>query len=325
MAGTATALGLAGGGWSSRPMFIYQGPPVANPVPPTASFTVSCTLLNCSFNGSASSDSDGMITNYAWDFGDGTSASGASATTSHTYGAPGPRTVRLTVTDNHLPTGTTTRTANPTNTQTPVAFVGASSTSGNRLSHTVTIPGSVQPGDLLVLFFVANSTTPTYTGPAGWTQIETQSGDTTAGRAYTKIATGGDAGASVAVTSSAYAKDVTSVVAYRGVDLGTPLTDSASELQTSSTAAHSTPTVNAPDGQQWLVSYWADKSSATTSWALPGGVTQRSTAAGTGSGHVSAVLGDSGQVPSGAQGGLVATANSAGSSAVTFSLLVNPN
>ncbi len=325
VAGTATALGLAGGGWSSRAMFIYQGPPVANPVPPTASFTVSCTLLNCSFNGSASSDSDGMITNYAWDFGDGTSASGASATTSHTYGSPGPRTVRLTVTDNHLLTGTTTRTANPTNTQTPVTFVGASSTSGNRLSHTVTIPGSVQPGDLLVLFFVANSTTPTYTGPAGWTQIETQSGDTTAGRAYTKIATGGDAGASVAVTSSAYAKDVTSVVAYRGVDLGTPLTDSASELQTSSTAAHSTPTVNAPDGQQWLVSYWADKSSATTSWALPGGVTQRSTAAGTGSGHVSAVLGDSGQVPSGAQGGLVATANSAGSSAVTFSLLVNPN
>ena len=324
--GSPTVLTGAGGGWSSRAMFIYQGVPLANPVSPTASFTVSCTMLNCAFDASASDDPDGTITNYAWNFGDGVTASGASETVSHSYASAGAFTVTLTVTDNQGRTGTTTRTANSSNTQSPVAFVGASSTTGNRLNHTVTIPSSAQSGDLLVLFFVANSTTSTYTGPSGWTQVQTQSGDGTLGRAYTKIATGGDAGSPVTVTSSGYAKDVTTVVGYRGVDPETPLSGSASALQTSSTTSHSTPTVNAPDDAQWLVSYWADKSSATTTWTLPGGVTQRSTASGSSSGHISAVLGDSsGPVPSGPQGGLVATADSAGSSAVTFSLLVKPS
>ena len=328
VAGTASALGLAGTGWSSRVMFLYQGPPIVDPeeIPPVASFTVSCPQLTCSFDASASDDEDGTITNYAWNFGDGGTANGASPTTSHTYATPGTRTVTLTVTDNDLLTATTTRSANPSSTPSAVTQIGAASTTGNRQNHTVTIPAATQAGDLLVLFFVANTINPTYTGPAGWTQVETQSGDGTVGRAYTKIATGGDPGSPVSVTSSGFAKDVTTVVAYRGVDPGSPLSDSTSALQTSTSAAHVTPTVNAPDGQQWLVSYWADKSSATTSWSLPGGVTQRSTLSGTTSGHISAVLGDSnGAVAPGSQGGLTATANSAGGSAITFSLLVNPN
>src|SRR5262249_41433832 len=40
--------------------------------PPVASFTITCNGLTCNFNGSASSDSDGTITSYAWNFGDGT-------------------------------------------------------------------------------------------------------------------------------------------------------------------------------------------------------------------------------------------------------------
>jgi serine protease len=64
---------------------------------PTASFTSSCTDLGCSFDGSGSSDSDGSIASYAWDFGDGNTASGSTA--SHTYAAGGTYTVTLTVTD----------------------------------------------------------------------------------------------------------------------------------------------------------------------------------------------------------------------------------
>jgi len=50
------------------------------------------------FDGSRSSDADGKIINYAWDFGDGTKGSGAAV--SHTYKAPGTYTVNLTVKDN---------------------------------------------------------------------------------------------------------------------------------------------------------------------------------------------------------------------------------
>jgi PKD repeat protein len=65
--------------------------------PPIASFTYSCTGLTCNFDGTTSSDTDGSITSYAWNFGDGNS--GAGVTTSHTYSTGGTYTVVLTVTD----------------------------------------------------------------------------------------------------------------------------------------------------------------------------------------------------------------------------------
>ncbi|NAS25162.1 PKD domain-containing protein [Herbidospora sp. NEAU-GS84] len=66
--------------------------------PPTASFTSTCTNLECSFDASASADADGSIDGYAWDFGDGQTGTGATPT--HTYPAAGDYPVTLTVTDN---------------------------------------------------------------------------------------------------------------------------------------------------------------------------------------------------------------------------------
>jgi len=74
---------------------------------PTASFTTSCTLLDCTFDGSASSDSDGTVASYSWDFGDGSTATGSSL--SYSYGADGTYTVSLTVTDDEGATGTATQ------------------------------------------------------------------------------------------------------------------------------------------------------------------------------------------------------------------------
>lgn len=51
-----------------------------------------------SFNGSASSDADGSITAYDWDFGD--NSSGTGITRAHSYASSGSYTVTLTVTDN---------------------------------------------------------------------------------------------------------------------------------------------------------------------------------------------------------------------------------
>ena len=74
---------------------------------PTASFTFDCTDLACTFDGSASTDSDGTISTYAWDFDDGGTASGP--TPSYTYGADGTYSVTLTVTDNEGATGADTQ------------------------------------------------------------------------------------------------------------------------------------------------------------------------------------------------------------------------
>lgn len=66
---------------------------------PTASFTYSCTGLDCGFDGSGSTDSDGTIASYSWDYGDGNVDSGVTPAMNHVYAAAGTYTVILTVTD----------------------------------------------------------------------------------------------------------------------------------------------------------------------------------------------------------------------------------
>ena len=72
-----------------------QGP---SNMAPTAAFTAACVGLSCQLNDS-SSDADGTIQAYAWDFGDG--AHSTEANPVHAYAAPGGQfTIRLWVTDN---------------------------------------------------------------------------------------------------------------------------------------------------------------------------------------------------------------------------------
>ncbi|HEY5620239.1 MAG TPA: PKD domain-containing protein, partial [Candidatus Bathyarchaeia archaeon] len=84
--------------------------------PPGATFTGSTnsvlTGVSVTFDAASSSDPDGTITSYLWDFGDGSTGSGA--TTSHSYANAGTYTVRLTVTDNLGATASTTYTVTVT-------------------------------------------------------------------------------------------------------------------------------------------------------------------------------------------------------------------
>jgi PKD repeat protein len=72
---------------------------------PKAAFTQQAAFLDASFDATGSTDVDGTITGYAWDFGDGVQASGQ--TQAHAYAEAGTYTVTLTVTDDR---GTTNRT-----------------------------------------------------------------------------------------------------------------------------------------------------------------------------------------------------------------------
>jgi hypothetical protein len=80
-------------------------PPVAKPGGPYNATTAQAIQ----FNGSGSSDADGTITAYQWNFGDSTTGTGVTPT--HAYSSPGTYTVTLTVTDNKGATNSASTTA----------------------------------------------------------------------------------------------------------------------------------------------------------------------------------------------------------------------
>src|SRR5437870_406618 len=77
-------------------------PPGPGPQPPVADFAAEPSLTSpgspVTFNASRSSDPNGTIVSYTWEFGDSTVGSGV--ITTHSYANPGVFTVNLTVTDN---------------------------------------------------------------------------------------------------------------------------------------------------------------------------------------------------------------------------------
>jgi chitodextrinase len=328
VAGTAVVTsgpGLDGQDWRSQGMFLYAGTgPVPN-IRPSASWDASCDLLACSFDGTASSDSDGSITSYEWDFGDGDTATGTTA--SHTYAASGTYTVTLTVTDDDGATGTDSRPQVVSNVANPIEFVGANSSNQNAQTHTVTVPPSTSAGDGLLLFFTQN-TTAALTGPTGvtgWNLVRTLTGAGMVTRVWQKVADAGDAGKDVSVNLSAYSKAGMTIAAYAGTSLTAPIGAFDSATETVTRAGHTTPVVNNSIAGAWRVSYWADKTSLTTSWTAPAGEQVRATSFGTPSGYISTLLTDRGAaVPTGPQGGLTATANSSNSAATAWTLLLSP-
>jgi LPXTG-motif cell wall-anchored protein len=130
---------------STQDTFPIVVPPPVN-LPPVVSCPVATPNgLDVSFTVTAS-DPDGTITNYHWDFGDGSSADTASGSTSHTYAASGSYTVNVTVTDNSGATTTSsgcsavTVTAPPPVNQPPIvscptmALTGATLTASSSAS-----------------------------------------------------------------------------------------------------------------------------------------------------------------------------------------------
>jgi len=106
---------------------------------PVASFTSNCSGLTCSFNASASSDSDGSVAGYSWSFG------GSGVTASNTFASYGSYSVTLTVTDNEGATGTSTQTVsladpNASILTNGVAKTGLSGTQGNEQDFTMQVP-----------------------------------------------------------------------------------------------------------------------------------------------------------------------------------------
>lgn len=94
---------------------------LADNAPPVAQFTFDLDEFDASFDASTSTDPDGAITSYQWDFGDGTTGTGVGV--DHSYSATGAYTVVLTVTDDRGGKGTSSQVVNVSPNQAPTATI----------------------------------------------------------------------------------------------------------------------------------------------------------------------------------------------------------
>ena len=197
-------------------------------------------------------------------------------------------------------------------------------------SLTLTIPGTVQAGDLLILVGgMNNSGNAAYdwSVPAGWTKKDDRSvGSNLYGVVYVKTATSGDSGASLTLASSNTGKSCAILAAYSGLDQSAPVDVIAGLSETTSTVSHATPTVATTQDQDWVVIAAIQSDSTTESWSTATGYTKRQDSLDNTvpAGHVTATLQDQGPVSVGTYGGEVLAAAAASPKAAMWTIGISP-
>ncbi len=295
---------------------------VANAAP-VAALALTCTGLVCDADARGTTDADGAVQRHVVGWGDGTvDDTGSVPAVRHTYPRAGTWPVTLPVTDDRGATSTTTTSVTVAPVPERVSFVGAASVAATTSRPGVALP-AVAEGDTL-LAFLSQNTTATRTPPTGWTEIASQAGGFGRTTLYRRTAAAGDAGSTAVFGLSAQSKAVLDVVAYRGLAPAAPVTVAAA-APAGLSAVRTTPPVTVGTDLTWALSYWVHGDATTTALAAPAGVTVRAVASGTGSGHLTTLLADSGvTVPRGPSGGLTATAPAASTTATTWTLLLHP-
>jgi hypothetical protein len=206
-----------------------------------------------------------------------------------------------------------------------LTYVASAGTNTNTVSHSVKIPTTVKAGDTLLLFFTANQNPGTTTPPAGWTQIQAVDPQGLRGRVWMRTATAGDAGATVTVGNSVINKADLSVAAYRGTSATGPVDVQAVSVQTTNTTTHPAPSVTPTQDGDWVVVYWADKSSTNTGDSVPASLTVRRAMSGSSGGHITATLADTGLgVPVAPTGTFTAVGTGTASPAVAYTIAFAP-
>lgn len=197
-------------------------------------------------------------------------------------------------------------------------------------SLTITIPAAVQSGDVLLLFGGLNdggTAANDWATPAGWTLLDSlRVGSNLFAAAWSKVATAGDSGGSVTLSTSNAGKACAVLAAYSGADPVSPIDMWAGVSETVSTASHATPTVSTASagGQVAIAAVQTD--SATQSWGTATGYTKRVDSVDNSavSGHVTATVQDKAAPTIGTYGGEALVAGAASAKAAMWTISLAP-
>ena len=255
-----------GNDWRTRGMFATAAPA------PVASFTATCTGLTCSFDASASTAPGSSITSYSWTFGDGNTGTGVTATNTyarrrhlHGHADRDERARRHRHRHRsrcHRPRPRRRSRSSPVRRRT-----------ANATTETVTVPAAVTQGDGMLL--IATGTTATApTAPAGWTLVGTLA-VVHDRHHHLGLAAGRDRGRtrarSVSVGFGAIVHGTVQLVAYSGTNATNPVASFAVIASASvDDIGHVADRSRSAASGDWVVTYWAAKSSTVTTWTVPG-------------------------------------------------------
>jgi len=244
----------------------------------------------------------------------------------HSFAGTGSYPVRLTVLDSAGSAGSTERAVPVTAAPADIGFRAAVRTQTTASTAQLVVPGGVQAGDGMLLFGTVNVLAAAVPAPAGWTEVARRDASSMTTVLWQRVASSADAGTTVTVSPGASMKIDLQLAAYSGTSASGAVAQSVSAADLTTRSTHTTPLATVAGRASLVVSFWADKSSGTTSWTAPAAQSVRSTSIGTGSGRITSLLADGGAgVPAGtAAGGLTASTDLAGSKATMWTVVLEP-
>ncbi len=265
---------------------VFNGPGIGNQSP-APTFSYFCTSVSCVFDGASSSDPDGTVASYAWDFGNGITSSQPQVTIAKTDLANRP-TATLTVTDNAGASATTSNPVVVTNgnrNDLPVEVVDVLSYTGQ---GTLTSQGAsfIDSGDYGIAIVTMADATAVITPPAGWTSLNSQ----VAGSMKSEIFVN-PAPQSIEedfVSDKPGVKGTLTLSIYRYLDTAAPL-QSFAVAEPVLASQHTAPAITVPSDST-IVHYWANRSATGVSLAAPANEATVSSIVGLGGGHINSTM-----------------------------------
>lgn len=195
---------------------------------------------------------------------------------------------------------------------------------------TITVPGTVQAGDAMLLVGGLNDAGVSdfdWSPPPGWTQLRaSRSGSNLFGALYGKVATSGDIGTPVTLESNSTGKSGAVLCAWSGTDPVSPFNAHAMAVETVTTVNHATPTAEATVENAVIAIAAVQSNSAAESWGTASGYTKRQDSLDNDNlnGHVTVTLQDKTVTELGTYGGETLVAANPSGKAVMFTVVLAP-